>query len=170
VVDVHHKPRGLTSLPRCRLPQVHKVQHKPRKKFSWGHKQFWSKGLESVLPVAHRTMSDVHRTVSGAPGPRTSEQATLWFLQARSAIIHRTVRRAPDMSGEPAEQRSLRVNSRLQKCTVMNSARQKSEQQSQRSLGHVWCGTGLSGATVPMVKSLQTPTGVLTWHAPDSEQ
>jgi hypothetical protein len=23
---------------------------------------------------------------------------------------------------------------------------------------------------VPMVKSLQTPMGVLTWHAPDSEQ
>jgi hypothetical protein len=39
------------------------------------------------------------------------------------------------MSGEPAaEQRSLRVNGRLQKWTVMNSARQKSEQQSQRSL------------------------------------
>jgi hypothetical protein len=40
-------------LPRCHLSQVHKVQHKPRKKFSWGHKQFWSKGLESVLHVAH---------------------------------------------------------------------------------------------------------------------
>jgi hypothetical protein len=37
------------------------------------------------------------------------------------------------MSDEPAEQRSLRVNGRLQKWTVMNSARQKSEQWSQRS-------------------------------------
>jgi hypothetical protein len=55
------------------------------------------------------------------------------FCRAWSAIIHRTVRCAPDMSGEPAEQRSPRVNGRLQKCPVMNSARQKSEQRSQRS-------------------------------------
>jgi hypothetical protein len=34
VVDVHHKPRGLTNLSRCHLSQVHKVQYKPRKKFS----------------------------------------------------------------------------------------------------------------------------------------
>jgi hypothetical protein len=27
--------------------------------------------------VAHRTLSGVHRTVTGAPGPRASEQATL---------------------------------------------------------------------------------------------
>jgi hypothetical protein len=31
VFDIHHKPRGLTSLSRCYLSQVHKVQHKPRK-------------------------------------------------------------------------------------------------------------------------------------------
>jgi hypothetical protein len=36
VVDVHHKPCGLISLPRCLLSQVHKVQHKPIKKLSWG--------------------------------------------------------------------------------------------------------------------------------------
>jgi hypothetical protein len=33
-----------------------------------------------------------HRTVSGAPGPYTSELFTFGFLQRRSAIIHRTVR------------------------------------------------------------------------------
>jgi hypothetical protein len=32
VFDVYHKPRGLTSLPSCHLSQVHKAQHKPRKK------------------------------------------------------------------------------------------------------------------------------------------
>jgi hypothetical protein len=37
--DVQHKPRGLTSLSRYHLSQVHKVQYKPRKKFSWGHNQ-----------------------------------------------------------------------------------------------------------------------------------
>jgi hypothetical protein len=34
VVDDQHKPYGLTSLARCDLYQVHKVQHKPRKKIT----------------------------------------------------------------------------------------------------------------------------------------
>jgi hypothetical protein len=46
VFDVHHKPRGLTSLLRCHLSQVHKVQHKPRKKLSWELNKAWSKDLE----------------------------------------------------------------------------------------------------------------------------
>jgi hypothetical protein len=29
-------------LLRCHLSQVHKVQHKPRKKLSWGLNQVWS--------------------------------------------------------------------------------------------------------------------------------
>jgi hypothetical protein len=62
VVDVYHKPRGLTSLPRCHLSQVHKVQHKLRKKLSWGLNLIWSKGLESV------------------PGRAALEQLTLRFL------------------------------------------------------------------------------------------
>jgi hypothetical protein len=33
-----------------------------------------------------------HRTVSDAPGPYNAQLATHGFLQARSAIIHRTVR------------------------------------------------------------------------------
>jgi hypothetical protein len=50
-----------------------------------------------------------HRTVSGAPSDsvrctRTVQlkPATLGFLQARSAIIHRTVRCATGQSGESA--------------------------------------------------------------------
>jgi hypothetical protein len=46
-----------------------------------------------------------HRTVSGAPGPHRTEPATLGFLQACSAIIHRTVRCATGLSGAPAKQR-----------------------------------------------------------------
>jgi hypothetical protein len=37
------------------------------------------------------------------------------FSGARSAIIHRAVRCAPDMSGEPAEQRLTSANDRLPK-------------------------------------------------------
>jgi hypothetical protein len=52
-----------------------------------------------VLPVAHRTPSDAQ-----------AEHSTIWpfsgFCRRCSAIIHWTVRYAPDMSGEPTEQRS----------------------------------------------------------------
>ena len=58
VVDVHHKPRGLTSLPSCHLSQVHKVQHKPTKKLSWGSQQSLERRQVEVLAVAHRTLSD----------------------------------------------------------------------------------------------------------------
>jgi hypothetical protein len=46
-----------------------------------------------------------HRTVSGAPRSYNSEPATLGNSRARSTIIHRTVRCATGLSGEPAEQR-----------------------------------------------------------------
>jgi hypothetical protein len=46
-----------------------------------------------------------HRTVSGAPGPYRCEPATLGKMEARSAIIHRTVRCATGLSGELVEQR-----------------------------------------------------------------
>jgi hypothetical protein len=39
--------------------------------------------------------------LSGAPGPYRVQAATLGFSQARSAIIHRTVRCATVLSGEP---------------------------------------------------------------------
>jgi hypothetical protein len=50
-----------------------------------------------------------HRIVSGAPGPYKVQIATLEFFQARSAIIHRTVRCATGLSGVTAEQRLLRA-------------------------------------------------------------
>jgi hypothetical protein len=52
-----------------------------------------------------------HRTLFGAPGPYQSELATLGFLRARSAIIHRTVRCT---SGATATSR----NGRLQKLEI----------------------------------------------------
>jgi hypothetical protein len=53
-------------------------------------------------------LGDFHyRTVSGAPGPYMIKLATLGFLQERSAIIHRTVRCATELSGATAEQRLL---------------------------------------------------------------
>jgi hypothetical protein len=134
VVDIHHKPHGLTSLSRCHLSQVHKVQHKSRKKFSWGHNQIWSKGLRVCWNLAHQTLS-------GAPGPTESNKPHSGIPGAPFAIIHRTVRYATGLSGERAEQR-LPMSQRS--TAQMNSG----EQCRAKVRGHwtVWCGTGLSGA------------------------
>jgi hypothetical protein len=72
VVDVHHKPRGLTSLLRCHLLQVHKVQTQTMKEIKLGAQKNLEQRLESVMQVAHRTMS-------GAPGRAPLELTTLGF-------------------------------------------------------------------------------------------
>jgi hypothetical protein len=46
-----------------------------------------------------------HQTVSSAPGSYDFKLATFGFQKSRSAIIHRTVRCATELSGAPAEQR-----------------------------------------------------------------
>jgi hypothetical protein len=51
------------------------------KEFKLGTKQNLEQGLESVLQVAHRTMSGVHRTVPGALGRAPSQLATLGIFQ-----------------------------------------------------------------------------------------
>jgi hypothetical protein len=91
----------------------------------------------------------------------------------RSAIIHRTVRCAPDCPVSQRSNGSLRANGRLQKCTVANSAAQKSEHISQRSPDcPVWhqtvrCSKKIKGSNG---QQLQTLRDALTGRAPDSEQ
>jgi hypothetical protein len=151
-------------LPRCHLSQVHKVQHKPTKKFSWEHNQNWSEGLDSVLSVAHRT-------VFGALGQASSELATLGNSQGTLRYNFRTVWCALDMSGESAEKR---LTSAIVVCkSKLNIARQS---QSRKVRAHrtcpVWHRTvGCNYRTkARTVNSLQTPMGVRPWRAPDSEQ
>jgi hypothetical protein len=62
--------------------------------------------------------------------PYNSKPATVGNSRARSTIIHRTVRCATELSGEPAEQR-LPTSQRSP--TAVNSACQKSERRSQRA-------------------------------------
>jgi hypothetical protein len=106
VFDVHHKPRRLTSFPSCHLSQVHKVQHKPTKKISWGTLQSLEQRQALVLPVAHRTVS----------GPQT-EHLTNWLLSgfsgSRSTIIHRTVQWAYEATVNYAQWSTV-VNSSAQ--------------------------------------------------------
>jgi hypothetical protein len=114
VFDIHHKPRGLTSLSSHHLCQVHKVQHKPRKKLSWGLNNIWSKTWECA--DKWRTgQCPVHQT------ELHSNSSLSRISKGCSAIIHRTVR---------YNYMTNNFNGRL----------------------------------------LQTPTGMLTWRAPDSEQ
>jgi hypothetical protein len=95
-----------------------------------------------------------HRTVFGAPGPYSPKLATLGFLWACTAIIHRTVRCTSGAT-------TTSCNGRLQKLKIQrNSAQQCAAEQNRPSEAHrtlqsacpvrhrtVRCGTGLFGAT-----------------------
>jgi hypothetical protein len=58
----------------------------------------WRTGLSGVPP-------DSEQYLSGAPGDSDSNSSPSGFLGSRRAIIHRTVRCAPDMSGAPRKAR-----------------------------------------------------------------
>jgi hypothetical protein len=64
-----------------------------------------------------------HRIVSGAPCPYEDEPAIIGFLQARSAIIHRTVRCATGLSDESAGNNYLRAMVDCNSADNANSAR-----------------------------------------------
>jgi hypothetical protein len=70
---------------------VHKGSTQTNKRLKLGIK-FKGAKKPSVLWSGAPECPVCHRTVSGAPGPYNVQLATLRFLQARSAIIHRTVR------------------------------------------------------------------------------
>jgi hypothetical protein len=70
---------------------VHKGSTQTNKRLKLGIKFKWAK-KSSVLWSSAPDCPVCHRTVSGAPGPYRVQLATLGFLQAHSAIIHRTVR------------------------------------------------------------------------------
>jgi hypothetical protein len=80
-----------------------------------------------------------------------AELASFENLGGCSAIIHRTIRCNTGLSGEPAEQRLLRANGRLQKalnalqCAPARAeARAGARRRTRQSTGPVRCTTGLS--------------------------
>jgi hypothetical protein len=77
--------------------------------------------------------------VSDAPGLYRVQLATLGFLQAHSAIIHRTARCATELSGVTAEQWLLRATvdckSAVIRAIMKNSAR-RVRAAGQRRTGH----------------------------------
>ena len=87
-----------------------KVQHKPIKRSKLGFKRKEQKKPKRTLVSLVR-----HRTVSGAPGTGQSELLGFGFLQAHSAIIHRTVWCATGLSGAPSGATAI---SAMVDCTV----------------------------------------------------
>jgi hypothetical protein len=121
VFDVHHKPRGLTSLPSCHLSQVHKVQHKPTKKISWELYQVWSKDKHWCCQwrTGHCPVPRPRHPRTGRS--RVSPRVTLLKITGLSGV-HRTC---------PVNQWSNGQLCQLSTATQMNSEQcvgQKSEQ------------------------------------------
>jgi hypothetical protein len=88
----------------------------------------------------------MHRTLSGAPGQAPFEQATLKNSEARSAIIHQTVRCAIGLSGESAEQRLCVRQRSTAKRYSAEQCRDRSQNTEVRGHSIVRCGTRLPGA------------------------
>jgi hypothetical protein len=150
VVNVQHKPLGLTSLSRYHLSEVHKVQRKLRKKFSWGHNQ----NLEQDMRVCYKV---AHRTLSGAPGPWPSRPLS-GILWAHSAIIHRTVRWASGATTNWRQRSTAKVivvNSRL----APNPNGHADVARTGQWTVTVQCATRLSGAPIDSKVSQRLGSG-----------
>jgi hypothetical protein len=88
---------------------VPKVQHKPIKRYEIGFKRKEQKKPREPWSGAP-DCPVCHRTVSGAPGWIDFKLFTFGFLEAHSAIIHRTVRCTKRSNGY---QRNGRLHSAL---------------------------------------------------------
>jgi hypothetical protein len=132
---------------------VHKDSTQTNKRSKLGIK-FKGAKKPSVLWSGAPDCPVCHRTVSGAPGPYKDELATLGFLQAHSAIIHRTVRCTGGVT-------AIQHNGRLQRLTA--TLRCATESEAHQTMN--------SGCPVPLEnkasngQKLQNPNGWVTWLA-----
>jgi hypothetical protein len=156
VFDIHHKLRGLTSLPSCHLSQVHKIQHKATKKISWGLNKVWSK--DKHWCCQWRTG---HCPVPRPRHQRTSRSRVFWealcynSLNCPVCTEHCSV---SQRSNGQLRQRLTTMYSKSEQC-----ASQKSELRSQNApdCPVTQKDKGLQWSTAP------NANGQLTWHAPD---
>jgi hypothetical protein len=128
-----------------------------------------TRGLQAELFTfgnSHRRFAIIHRTVrcTTRQCPVPQERATLnsQALGIRSAIIHRTCPVHTGLSGEPAEQRLLRRNSRLQriKCAPARVEDRARGWHTRQSTGLVRCATGQPGGPTSQSSNGRNPT---TW-------
>jgi hypothetical protein len=158
------------------VPKVHtKPIKRPRNEFNQKSKGqpkaalVWcTRGLQAKLRSFgnfQRRFAIIHRTCPVHTGqcPVLQRRATLNSPASgiRSAIIHRTCPVHTGLSGEPAEQRLLRANGRLQR---IKCAPARAEEQSTRgwhtrqSTGLVRCTTGQPGGPTRQCSNGQNPT------------
>jgi hypothetical protein len=114
---------------------------------------------------SQRCSAIIHRTVRCTTGqcPVPQGRATLNspVSDFRAAIIHWTCPVHTGLSGEPAEQRLLRANGRLQR---IKCAPARAEEQCTRgwhtgqSTGLVWCTTGQPGGPTRQSSNGRNPT------------
>jgi hypothetical protein len=173
------------------VPKVHtKPIKRPRKGFNKESKDNrsvpWSGAPD--CPVCHRTVSGApgnstpnsspsrifkglrynspdcpvhHRTVSGAPGESDSELASFGNSLRYNSPDMSGAHRTPDMSGEPAKQRLLRANGRLQhiKCVPARAEEQCTRGwHTGQSTGLVRCATGQLGGLTCQSSNGRNPT------------
>jgi hypothetical protein len=129
-----------------------------------------TRGLQAKLRTfgnSPRRFAIIQRTVWCTTGQCTVPQrrATLNSPASdfRSAIIHRTCPVHTGLSGEPAEQRLLRANGRLQriKCAPVRVEEQSTHGwHTGQSTGLVWCTTGQPGGPSRQSSNGRNPT---TW-------
>jgi hypothetical protein len=108
-----------------------------------------------------------HQTVSGAPGPYRVQAATLGFLQARSAINHRTVQCATGLSGEPTGNDYLRATVDCKSTYEVNSAATEVRVAKSEGTGLSCVASGSlvpQGDKAPSVDFAPNPNGWVTWR------
>ena len=91
----------LTSLPKCIVYTGVKGSHSANKKIKFWIQQRSKRGNRRHLWSGGTGLSGVHRTVSGTPEDSDSNLPPSGISRGTHAIIHRTVRCTPDMSGAP---------------------------------------------------------------------
>jgi hypothetical protein len=113
---------------------------------------------------SQRRFAIIHRTVRCTTGqcPVPQGRATLNSPASgiRSAIIHRTCPVHTVLSGEPAEQRLLPRNGRLQriKCVPARKGQSTRGWHTGQSTGLVWCATGQPGGPTSQSSNGRNPT------------
>jgi hypothetical protein len=164
------------------VPKVHtKPIKRPRKGFNkreqgitevcpgLAHRTVWcTRGLQAKLFTfgkSQRSFAIIHRTVRCTTGqcsvPQDSATLNSPASGIRSAIIHQTCPVHTGLSGEPAEQRLLRANGRLQriKCAPARAEEQCTHGwHTGQSTGPVRCTTGQPGGPTCQSSNGRNPT------------
>jgi hypothetical protein len=150
---------------------VPKVQHKAIKvqervqiKRAKGNRSVpWSGAPD--CPVCHQTVSGAPPDIVRCTREPNSELVTFGNSGGRSAIIHRTVRCSPGLSGAPSEAMAPSANDRLQRYRNSEQCSLRAQKLEQASEGAPDSEQCLSGAPLdcPVAQLSEAPTVGTQW-------